>query len=101
MQALFENQSEARASGQVTHRKSFGSSAGGSIRPRAIRAGVEAPSHILAQRKLDFADQCCRSVRSLLQRWLLQEAISERVGVTDEKREVIGAPLPPERKRSC
>jgi hypothetical protein len=33
----------------------------------------------------------------LIQGWLLEAALGERIGVTDEEWEVIGALLPPER----
>jgi hypothetical protein len=37
----------------------------------------------------------------LIQGWLLEAALGERIGVTDEEWEVIGPLLPPERGRGC
>src|SRR3546814_11677852 len=36
-----------------------------------------------------------------MQGWLLEAALGERIGVTDEEWEVIGALLPPEHGRGC
>jgi len=37
----------------------------------------------------------------LIQRWLLEAALSERVGLSNEEWEIIGALLPSERGRGC
>jgi hypothetical protein len=51
--------------------------------------------------KLGFVDKAWLGTRSLIQGWLLEAALGERIGVTDEEWEVIGPLLPPEHGRGC
>ena len=50
---------------------------------------------------LGIVDKGWQEARLLIQRWLLEAALGERIGLSDEEWAIIGALLPPERGRGC